>query len=153
MTNIDINIQIASEFDPLPSKAQLEQWAMAALQDFQNHTELTVRVVDIPEIQTLNKNYREKDKPTNVLSFPMEMPADIDVNLLGDVVICAPVVWQEAEQQGKAYQAHFAHMVVHGCLHLLGYDHTTPEEAEKMEPLEISLLKTLNFSNPYEGKR
>ncbi len=153
MTNtVGIDIQIASDFDPLPTQMQLQTWTEAALQHLKNHTEITIRIVDAPEIQALNKNYRHKDKPTNVLSFPMEIPEDIGVNLLGDVVICAPIIWQEAEQQNKDYEAHFAHMVVHGCLHLLGYDHTSPEEAGKMEPLEVELLESLNFSNPYEVK-
>lgn len=152
MTNTpDIEVQVASGFDPLPSEAQLISWAQPTLKGLQDHTELTIRVVDIPEIQLLNKNYRQKDKPTNVLAFPVEMPEDLHVNLLGDVVICAPVVQEEAKAQNKQYEAHFAHMVVHGCLHLLGYDHTTPVDADKMEALETEILTSLNFPNPYEA--
>ncbi len=146
----EINIQIATQFDPLPSDVQLIAWARIAMRHVKKSTELTIRIVDIPEIQTLNRTYRNKDKPTNVLAFPAEVPDELNIPLLGDIIICAPIIWEEAQQQHKDFEAHFAHMVIHGCLHLLGYDHVTPEQANEMEPLEIELLKALHFPNPYQ---
>jgi len=103
------------------------------------------------DIQQLNKQYRDKNKPTNVLSFPMQSPEEADINLFGDIVLCASVINNEAVQQSKSVNAHWAHMVVHGMLHLQGYDHVKNDEAEKMEQLEISILKQLDFTNPYQS--
>jgi len=128
-----------------------EAWAEAAWQD-ENPTEVTIRIVDNDESRELNNQYRDKDKPTNVLSFPFEAPAGITVPLAGDLVICAPVVEQEAREQSKDAVAHWAHMVVHGMLHLQGYDHIEDNEAEVMEALEIRLLAQLGFANPYEAE-
>lgn len=111
--------------------------------------DMTIRVVDSNESQQLNHQYRGKDKPTNVLSFPSDLPEEIGINLLGDLVICAPVVAEEAKQQSKPLLAHWAHMVIHGTLHLQGYDHIEDDQAEAMEALEIKLLQGLNFANPY----
>ncbi|KZZ19879.1 rRNA maturation RNase YbeY, partial [Oleiphilus sp. HI0080] len=111
--------------------------------------ELTIRVVDTPEIQELNANYRDKDKPTNVLSFPFEAPEHIELDLLGDLIICAQVVNAEAKEQNKDEKSHWAHMTVHGVLHLLGYDHIDDIEADEMEGLEIKILHELGYANPY----
>lgn len=123
--------------------------------DFEQPCDIGIRLVDNSESQSLNLHYRHKDKPTNVLSFPSELPEEILPMLnqvpLGDLVICIPVVLQEAAEQYKTPEAHFAHMVVHGTLHLMGYDHELgAEEAAEMEALEIQVLQQLGFGNPYE---
>ena len=121
--------------------------------------ELTVRIVDEDEIASLNQTYRNKTGSTNILSFPFEITTDIDMSdvlntrLLGDLVVASPVVIREATEQGKTEAAHWAHMLVHGTLHLLGYDHQQDEDAEKMEHREITILKTLGYSNPYRVKQ
>ncbi len=155
---MNIDIQVASEFTRLPSDESLARWATQVLNYVQRpEAELTIRIVDEPEITALNSQYRDKHKPTNVLSFPMDPSSEAEQillgesdDLLGDIVICAPIVAAEADAQGKSYKAHFAHMVVHGTLHLLGYDHVTETQAAVMEPLEIDILASMQFSNPYE---
>lgn len=136
----------------IPSTAKLKQWAKQALQAKLSDAELTIRIVDKAEIQTLNSTYRHKDKPTNVLSFPFETPPDVDIEtpILGDIVICAEVILEEARDQKKTLEAHWAHMIVHGILHLLGYDHENDADATIMENEEIEILKKLGFSNPYQ---
>ncbi|MGR6871360.1 rRNA maturation RNase YbeY [Pseudomonas sp. HK3] len=151
---IDVDIQIASEHTPLPSDEVLTLWAQTAITDFKQETELSIRLVDNAESQQLNGEYRGKDKPTNVLSFPFEMPPELEGvdeidHLIGDLVICVPVVAAEAHLQNKTFNDHFAHMVVHGCLHLLGYDHIKDEEAEIMENLERQILARLEIADPY----
>lgn len=146
---VELDLQLASENAGIPSIEDFQRWVDAALADHDG-AQLTVRVVDEAEITELNRTYRNKDKPTNVLSFPFEAPAEIELPLLGDIVICAKVVQDEAAEQGKPLHAHWAHMVIHGCLHLLGYDHLEDQEAESMEGLEISLLADLGYANPYE---
>ena len=147
---IDLDLQVAVEGFELPSQAELELWVKTALRDTMSEAELTIRIVDVEESQELNKTYRGKDKPTNVLSFPFEAPPGIELPLLGDLVICAEVVKQEAIDQNKPLLAHWAHMVVHGCLHLLGYDHIEDVEAEEMESLETQLIESLGYINPYK---
>jgi probable rRNA maturation factor len=146
---VELDLQLVSENAGIPSIEDFQRWVDAALADHDG-AQLTVRVVDEDEITELNRTYRNKDKPTNVLSFPFEAPAEIELSLLGDIVICAKVVQDEAAEQGKPLHAHWAHMVIHGCLHLLGYDHLEDQEAESMEGLEISLLADLGYANPYE---
>ncbi|WP_283788323.1 rRNA maturation RNase YbeY [Bermanella sp. WJH001] len=151
---IDVDIQLASEHAPIPSDEQLILWAQTALADFKQDAELSIRLVDNEESQQLNSEYRGKDKPTNVLSFPFEIPpelADIEEigHLIGDLVICVPVVAAEAHLQNKTFSDHFAHMVTHGCLHLLGYDHIKDEDAEIMENLERQILARLEIADPY----
>ncbi|WP_394388566.1 rRNA maturation RNase YbeY [Shewanella woodyi] len=145
-----LDLQIATDNKQLPTQQDFELWVRTALRNTMTEAELTVRVVDAEESQELNSTYRGKDKPTNVLSFPFEAPAEIEIPLLGDLIICASVVEHEAIQQNKPLQAHWAHMVVHGCLHLLGYDHINDIEAEEMESIETQLIESLGFNNPYK---
>ncbi len=147
--SITLDLQNACTNSNIPTLAQFQQWVNASLLPQYDNTELTIRLVDIDESQQLNAQYRGKNKPTNVLSFPFEAPKGIELNLLGDLVICADIVETEAQQQTKAINAHWAHMVVHGCLHLLGYDHINDLDAEQMEALEIDILTKLGFNNPY----
>lgn len=149
--NVDLDVQYAVSDDDCepPSPETIRSWVDAVLKDRRDESELTVRIVDCDEIQKLNRTYRHKDKPTNVLSFPFEMPDGIELPLLGDVIVCASVVRDEAREQGKALMDHWAHMVVHGTLHLLGYDHIEDDEAEEMEGLETEILSTLGIANPY----
>ncbi len=137
---------------PLPSQAQLELWlsTAAAHFEFTRTPELTVRLVNDGEIRQLNRDYRHKDYATNVLSFPAEADLPTESQLLGDLVIAADVVQREAAEQGKELWHHWAHLCVHGLLHLLGYDHQNDEEAEEMEGLEIEILAELAIANPYE---
>lgn len=144
-----INLQIASKNKNIPKKDLLKRWAITTLQPFKITAEVTLRIVDEEESALLNKTYRNKEASTNVLSFPFEGPAELKLKLLGDMVICAPVVEKEATEQGKELMSHWAHMVVHGLLHLLGYDHIKAVDAGKMETEEKKLLKELGFSDPY----
>ena len=152
--NLLLDVQLAESIEhlnTLPTEEQLTLWASTALHgrtDFEE-PELTIRLTDEEESQALNSEYRGKDKPTNVLSFPFEMPPGIPLELLGDLIICVGVVEQEAQEQAKTTEAHWAHMVIHGCLHLLGYDHIKDDEAEEMEALERDLLASLGYPDPY----
>lgn len=135
--------------DDVPEPALLESWAQAAyLND--DPAVASILVTTAEEIQQLNKQYRGKDKPTNVLSFPMESPEGVDLCLLGDIALCAQVIKQEAREQSKPVMAHWAHMVVHGMLHLQGFDHIDDDEAEAMEQQEIYILNQLGFDDPYK---
>lgn len=147
---LELDLQNACNSQQLPSEAQFELWVRTALGNTMPQAELTIRLVESEESRTLNHSYRGKDKPTNVLSFPFEAPPGVELPLLGDLVICAEVVENEAAEQHKTLEAHWAHMVVHGCLHLLGYDHIEDAEAEEMEALETELLQGLGFADPYQ---
>jgi len=145
-----IDDEVNSSSTKIPSIENIELWITAALQsDELNEAEVSVYIVDEKESQELNFQYRAKDKPTNVLSFPADIPDEVGVPLLGDLVICAPVVEREAHEQGKTLEAHWAHMLVHGTLHLLGYDHIEDDEANVMEALETRLITQLQFPAPY----
>lgn len=144
-----VNVQMASQAHGLPATAQLKAWAEAALSGIEGSPEITVRVVDEAESAELNLTYRHVAGPTNVLSFPFEAPAPLEISLLGDVVICAPVVDMEAREQKKTREAHWAHMIVHGTLHLLGYDHLNDDDAARMESEERRILAKLGFTDPY----
>ena len=150
MGKMIIDLQIACEQESgLPTAEQIEQWATAAVQPQSDEVEMTVRIVDEAESHELNLHYRGKDRPTNVLSFPFECPDEVELPLLGDLVICRQVVEREAQEQDKPLMAHWAHMVVHGSLHLLGYDHIEDDEAEEMESLETQIMTGLGFADPY----
>ncbi|WP_231760001.1 rRNA maturation RNase YbeY [Microbulbifer elongatus] len=144
-----LDVQRATSCSQLPADTDLALWASVAVGEHRAHAEIALRIVDEDESQALNHQYRGKDKPTNVLSFPADIPPELGLPLLGDLVICAPVVAREAEQQHKALSAHWAHMVVHGTLHLLGYDHIEDDEAEIMENLETRILGSLGIKDPY----
>jgi probable rRNA maturation factor len=147
---ITLDLQNACTCSQIPKLDQFSLWLDTVLLPYNKSFEVTIRLVDEKEIHQLNHQYRQKDKATNVLSFPFEVPDGIDLDLLGDLVICADIVNQEAVEQKKSMEAHWAHMVIHGCLHLLGYDHINDDEANEMEAIEISLLSSLGYSTPYE---
>lgn len=148
----EVDVQIASDEDDLPDPAELRAWARAAIGGLREESELTIRIVDEAEGARLNSSYRNKDGATNVLSFPFAPPEGVDMPLLGDIVICASVVQREASEQSKRADSHWAHMVVHGSLHLLGFDHEQAHEALEMETLETRILADLGFGNPYESQ-
>ena len=144
-----VDVQYAMAVDGIPSEDAIRQWVLQALPEENKGAELTVRIVDEAEITALNHRYRGKDGPTNVLSFPYEGIPGVATELLGDIVICAPVVASEAVAQHKPLDAHWAHIVVHGVLHLLGYDHQHDDHAHQMEAREAELLASLGYANPY----
>ena len=159
--NAILDLQLASDCTDTPKQQDIQLWLDTLLSYQQlDKKEITVRIVDEEEIQQLNQQYRGKDKPTNVLSFPFEIPEltlpdgiQIDEsmsNFLGDIVICAQVVTQESMQQNKLLSHHWAHMLIHGTLHLLGYDHIDDQEAQEMEGIEIAILKKLAIDDPYQ---
>jgi probable rRNA maturation factor len=142
MPNISLSTQIVAQQTDMPTKMQFRKWAKAALRV---DTEVTIRIVDEAEGRALNLAYRGKDYATNVLTFLItETP-----HLLGDIVICAPIVAKEAIEQNKTLAAHFAHLTVHGILHLHGYDHEIEAQADLMEAIEIQILAKLGYDNPY----
>ena len=147
MSQVILDLQLACEDNSgLPEESQFQTWLNAVIPQFQEESEVTIRVVDTAESHSLNLTYRGKDKPTNVLSFPYETEPVV----CGDLVICATVVAREATEQGKSTEAHYAHLIVHGMLHLQGYDHETGEEdAREMEDKERAILATLGFADPY----
>jgi probable rRNA maturation factor len=132
-----------------PETQQFQRWIDAALQEYSKDSEIVVRIVDEAESAQLNRQYRNKEGSTNILSFPAELPKELNLTLLGDLVVCAPVIEQEAELQQKHLADHWAHIIVHGVLHLIGYDHINDEDAEIMEQREIGILQQLNITNPY----
>lgn len=146
---VDVDVQYAVTDAALPGETLLGAWVRAALAGRADDVELTLRIVDRDEMSALNYDYRGKPGPTNVLSFPFEAPPGVELNLLGDIVICAAVVRDEARAQGKPELDHWAHLVVHGVLHLLGYDHIEEDEARVMEALETKILAGLGLPDPY----
>jgi len=155
MSEVIIDLQIAFDADHNPSFEQVHRWASEALQHHEpehGDMEVCMRIVDIQESQTLNKTYRKKDAPTNVLSFDYSDDdwEHEDVQLLGDLVLCADIIEEEALAQNKPAEAHWAHMIVHGILHLLKHDHQNKQDTETMETLEVVILKKLGYNNPYE---
>jgi probable rRNA maturation factor len=143
------DVQYACSREHIPETKNIRTWVAAAVPASRLGAELTVRFVDVDESRDLNSQFRHQDKPTNVLSFPADLPPGVAVNLLGDIVVCAPVALAEAVEQNKSARAHFAHLVVHGTLHLLGYDHVDDAQAMVMEGLERTILAELGFSDPY----
>ena len=147
---IILDIQSASSSEDAPDEQSIKRWVSAALHLKAGDTELSIRIVDEPEAKTLNETYRGASGPTNVLSFPFDEKTPEPLPLIGDIVICAPVVAREAEEQNKALNAHWAHMIIHGVLHLLGYDHQNDSEAAIMEALEAEIMHKLGFPPPYK---
>ncbi|MEA9392275.1 rRNA maturation RNase YbeY [Acerihabitans sp. TG2] len=154
MSGIILDLQLACEdTHGLPDETTFMRWLEGVLPQFQPEAEVTIRLVDEAESHELNLTYRGKDKSTNVLSFPFEAPPQVELPLLGDLVICRQVVEREALEQTVALDAHWAHMVVHGCLHLLGYDHILDDEAEEMEALEAEIMQSLGYPDPYLAEK
>jgi probable rRNA maturation factor len=150
---LDVSISYAVPRTGVPSAVSFRKWVAAALKSRIREADLAIRIVDAREGRALNHHYRGKDYATNVLSFPAELPEGlpegVKMPLLGDLVICAPVVAREAKEQRKPPQAHYAHLTVHGVLHLLGWDHEDDKEAEAMEQLEREILAGLGLPDPY----
>lgn len=134
-------------------RKNFQRWLEGVLPQFQEVSEVTIRIVDEAESRDLNNTYRGKDKPTNVLSFPFEAPPEVELPLLGDLIICRQVVEREAAEQEKTVEEHWAHMVVHGSLHLLGYDHIEDSEAEEMEALETEIMQSMGYADPYLAEK
>ncbi|MBT6104975.1 rRNA maturation RNase YbeY [Porticoccaceae bacterium] len=147
--SISLDIQMACPSEEAPEEDSMQRWASAALRDERDNAELSVRIVDEQESATLNQQYRGKAGSTNILSFPFDAVTPEPLPILGDLVICAPVVVREAAEQNKSLEAHWAHMCVHGVLHLLGYDHVGDRDAEVMETLETDILLGLGYPAPY----
>ena len=147
--DLDVSVSYGLPRKGLPSAVSFRRWAEAAAQGRIRRGDLAIRVVDTKEGRALNRHYRGKDYATNVLSFPVDLPEGVDLPMLGDLVICAPVVAREAKEQGKPLAAHYAHLTVHGVLHLLGLDHDDEREAEAMELLEREILAGLGIPDPY----
>jgi probable rRNA maturation factor len=148
---LEVELQVALETGGLPATAEFRRWVAATLAgaDYKRDAEVVIRIVNEAESASLNRTYRHKAGATNVLSFPFAAPAGVAIDLLGDVVICAPVVVAEAVAQHKALPAHWAHLTIHGILHLLGYEHQDAAQAEAMEQLEIRILAGLGYPDPY----
>jgi probable rRNA maturation factor len=151
--NIELDFQLGANFPHLPSEKLFYEWVEKTLELAQfkvdEPPQLTIRIVDEAEGLELNQTWRHKNCATNVLSFPFEAPPEVDIPLLGDIVICAPVVFKEALEQYKSIPDHFAHLTIHGVLHLLGFDHVEEDQAEEMEALEVEILNALDIANPY----
>ncbi|MCK5120641.1 MAG: rRNA maturation RNase YbeY [Methylococcales bacterium] len=147
-----LDLQLVSESKNLPSQDQFQYWVDSVLKDDSQDSEIVIRVVDEDEMTQFNEQYRNKTGSTNILSFPFDAPDAVESDLLGDLLVCAAVVEREAQQQDKILEHHWAHMIVHGVLHLLGYDHINDQDAEEMEALEVKILKTIKINNPYEEK-
>jgi probable rRNA maturation factor len=150
---LELTLDNASSSASVPDEEDVHRWVISTLSPNRPAAAIAVRIVDEQESAELNEQFRQKAGATNVLSFPADIPADIqsqfEYPILGDLIICAPVVENEAVEQHKTIQAHWAHMVVHGCLHLLGYDHIADHDAEQMEQLEIDILSRCGFADPY----
>ena len=147
--HLDVAVSYAAPRAGVPASTSFRKWVAAALKGRIREADLAIRIVDEREGQALNRDYRGKDYATNVLSFPAELPEGVKLPLLGDLVICAPVVAREAAEQGKPVAAHYAHLTVHGVLHLLGWDHEHDKDAEAMEQLEREVLAELGLPDPY----
>ncbi|MGO1295978.1 MAG: rRNA maturation RNase YbeY [Vibrio sp.] len=152
--SIELDLQLACDSaEHLPSEERYTRWLTQAVSRFREQAEVTIRIVDEPESHQLNLDYRGKDKSTNVLSFPFEAPPGFEIDLLGDLVICRQVVEREAKEQNTTLDSHWAHMVVHGSLHLLGYDHIEDDEAEIMESLETDIMQQMGYADPYAAEK
>lgn len=152
MARVHIDLINNSNSKQLPGLSDLELWASAAVGERREEAEISLLIVDEAEGAELNQQWRNKNGPTNVLSFPSDLPAELGLPLLGDLVICAPVVAKEALEQKKSLSSHWAHMVVHGTLHLLGFDHIDDDQAEEMESLETDILARIGYPDPYQDR-
>lgn len=149
--SISVDVQVTEAGADVPAEERFQEWLAAVLARRRRDAELSVRIVDERESADLNERYRGKRGATNVLAFPADLPDEIGVPFLGDLVICRSVVEREAADQGKTPEAHWAHMVVHGTLHLLGYNHGSDDEAAEMEALEVQILRRLGYADPYNS--
>ena len=147
--SVSVDLQVAWDRQRVPAAHTLRAWIGAALQGGRARTEVSVRVVGESEARDLNREYRGLDRATNVLAFPTDLPAGLGIELLGDLVLCGPLVEKEAAEQDKDLEAHWAHLVVHGTLHLVGFDHQTEAEALEMETREVEILAELGYPDPY----
>ena len=145
----EISFELADEKLSHPDIEQMCAWVQATLDKAGKSGDISLCVVDEDQMAELNSRYRGKSGATNVLSFPAELPANLPLELLGDILLCAPVIEREADEQGKSADAHWAHMLVHGTLHLLGYNHEQDEDAAQMEQREMEILAEFGFANPY----
>lgn len=152
MARVHIDLINNSDSKQLPELSELEMWATAAVGQQRAETEISLLIVDEAEGAELNRQWRNKNGPTNVLSFPSDLPAELGLPLLGDLIICAPVVAREALEQKKSLNSHWAHMMVHGTLHLLGFDHIDDDQAEEMESLEADILARIGYPDPYQDR-
>ena len=148
-----LEIQNESQSSLIPQKKQFKYWLDAVLKNDNQDSEIVIRIVDKDEMIKFNEQYRDKIGSTNILSFPFEVPVGVESELLGDLLVCAPVVEEEAELQNKKLEQHWAHLIIHGILHLLGYNHSDDVEAEEMEALEINILSTIGINNPYQENK
>ena len=153
---IILDLQNVVDSKQIPDLSKMKKWVSKTLENLNanfNQPEITIRVVSLAESQELNHQYRDKNQPTNVLSFPFEVPEMIPVEdfaeFLGDLVVCEDIIVQEAKEQKKSLESHWAHMIIHGLLHLVGFDHITAKDAEEMEGIEVKVLAELGFANPY----
>ena len=147
-----VDIQIESQSKQLPSTDQFQAWVDTVLVHDDEDSDVVIRIVDEAEMIQFNQQYRQKEGTTNILSFPFDAPDEVETTLLGDLLICAPVIENEALLQNKKLAHHWSHIVIHGVLHLLGYDHINDDEAKEMEALEIKMLSTIGIANPYQEK-
>jgi len=157
--DIQVDVQVAANVSNVPTESDIRNWLEQVIAQVGNDTarsiEISVKIVDEAEGRALNRQFRQEDSATNVLSFPLlvgdqpELPAELPL-AMGDIVICASVVAREASEQGKSSSDHWAHMLVHGALHLFGYDHETESQAQEMEMLEARILAVGGVENPYE---
>ena len=152
MARVHIDLINNSDSKQLPELSELEMWATAAVGQQRAEAEISLLIVDEAEGAELNSQWRNKNGPTNVLSFPSDLPAELGLPLLGDLIICAPVVAREALEQKKSLNSHWAHMMVHGTLHLLGFDHIDDDQAEEMESLEADILARIGYPDPYQDR-
>ena len=152
MAGVHIDLINNSDSKQLPELSELEMWATAAVGQQRAEAEISLLIVDEAEGAELNRQWRNKNGPTNVLSFPSDLPAELGLPLLGDLIICAPVVAREALEQKKSLNSHWAHMMVHGTLHLLGFDHIDDDQAEEMESLETDILARIGYPDPYQDR-
>ncbi len=148
-----LEIQNESQSSLIPEKKQFKYWLDAVLKNDNQDSEIVIRIVDKDEMIQFNEQYRDKKGSTNILSFPFEIPEGVESELLGDLLVCAPVVEEEAKLQSKKLEQHWAHLIIHGVLHLLGYNHIDDVEAEEMEALEINILSTIGINNPYQENK